>query len=73
MAVNQSRSMSADFLQGSSDSTFISLIPDRGGVLASVPSERMAWPQYGQAQQHAKAPFVCDHSCHAGKPVEYTR
>ncbi|NBZ96560.1 MAG: hypothetical protein EBR40_09080 [Proteobacteria bacterium] len=73
MAVNKSRSMSEEFTQGSTDSTYISLVPDRGGVLSNIPSERMSWPVYGQADMHMKAPFACDPSCHDGKVYENLR
>jgi hypothetical protein len=73
MAVNQSRSMSGEFRQGSADSTYISLIPNQGGDIGHIPSERLAWPQYGQAQQHVTYPFCCDDSAHLGKGIEYLR
>ena len=73
MAVNQSRSMSDEFLQGTTDNTYIDLVPNRGGVLSNIPSERLAWPSYGMADQHMKAPFACDPSCHDGKVYENLR
>lgn len=73
MAVNQSRSMSAEFSQGTIDSSFISIMPDRGGVVGSVPTERLAWPSYGQAEQHNIPKFATDCGCHAGKDVEHYR
>lgn len=73
MAVNQSRSMSAEFGQGTIDSSYISVIPDRGGVLGGVPSERLTWPSYGQAEQHQEPKFATDQGAHAGKGVERIR
>jgi hypothetical protein len=57
MAVNESRSMSGEFHQGSVDRTYIQLMPDRGGVPSVVPVEKLSWPTYGMAEQHADNPF----------------
>jgi hypothetical protein len=73
MAVNQSRSMSADFAQGTVDSSYISIMPDRGGVLGDIPHDRLSWPSYGQAESHREPKFATDCSCHAGKDVEHYR
>jgi hypothetical protein len=73
MAVNQSRSMSLEFQQGTSDSSYMSLTPDRGGVMGNVPTERMSWPSYQQVEQHNEPKFATDTSCHHGKSIEYTR
>ena len=73
MAVNQTRSMSGDFAQGTVDSSYISVMPDRGGVVGSVPTERLSWPTFAQAEQHNDPKFATDCSCHAGKHVEFLR
>ena len=52
MAVNDERSMNADFRQGVVDRSYIQLTPDRGGV-ENPPSDRMSWPTYRAAEQHA--------------------
>lgn len=73
MAVNSSRSMTDDFVQGSIDSTYISIAPDRGGVVVNIPTERLAWPNFAQAEAHRNHLVVTDQSVHAGKAVEFTR
>ena len=57
MAVNESRSMTGEFHQGSVDRTYIQVAPDRGGVIAVPPVEKLTWPTYGQAEKHADHPF----------------
>ena len=57
MAVNDSRSMNEDFEQGSIDSTYIQLAPDRGSEIEVLPLERLSWPTYAQAERHADHPF----------------
>lgn len=56
MAVNESRSMNAEFHQGGVDNTYIQLNPNRGGVISVTPAERATWPTYGQAEQHIDHP-----------------
>lgn len=69
MAVNDSRSMNADFQQGSIDSTYIQLTPGRA-VVEIVPVERMYWPQYGQAEKHQESPFFEAHVRKSTHPHE---
>lgn len=69
MAVNDSRSMNMDFHQGSIDSTYIALAPDRGNP-ENPPLERLAWPRYEQAEQHKESPFFEGHLRRASMPVE---
>jgi len=57
MAVNESRSMNSEFAQGCIDRTYIELAPNRGGVPTVVPVDRLTWPTYRQAEQHADNPF----------------
>lgn len=71
MAVNQSRSMSGDFNQGTIDSSYMSIAPNRGGVLGSIPVERLSWPNFAQVEQHKEPKFATDCGCHAGKYVEH--
>lgn len=56
MAVNDSRSMNADFEQGMIDNTYIQLAPNRQSV-EIMPVERMEWPNYIQAERHDESPF----------------
>lgn len=69
MAVNQSRSMSAEFGMGTVDSTYISLSPDRGGV-SGIPVERLSWPRYRLAGQFQDSPFSEATVARADMPVE---
>lgn len=73
MAVNSSRSMTDDFTQGTIDSTYISIVPDRGGVLTNIPSERLRWPNFVQAEVHDNHPAAIDQSVHMGKHMEHLR
>jgi hypothetical protein len=73
MAVNDSRSMNADFHQGVVDRSYIQLTPDRGGEVENPPIERLAWPHYGSAEKyedhsHLEAAFV-----QATRPVEHLK
>jgi len=69
MAVNDTRSMTADFHQGSVDSTYIQIAPDRANV-ENPPVERLTWPRYRQAEQHKESPFFEAHVRESLKPVE---
>jgi hypothetical protein len=51
MAVNDTRSMTADFHQGGMDETYIQLTPDRGNV-ENPPVDRLTWPRYERVEQH---------------------
>ena len=70
MAVNQSRSMNQDFGPGTIDSSYISITPDRGGVLGSIPAERLMWPTYAQAERHQGDPFGPARAAKNARPVE---
>jgi len=70
MAVNNSRSLNAEFHQGHIDRSYIQLTPDRG-VVEHPPIERLSWPTYGQAERHMESPFIEAHISRAGLPVEY--
>jgi hypothetical protein len=69
MAVNQFESMNVNFAQGTVDSTYIQLTPDRKNV-ENVPVDRLTWPTYGQAERHIDPPFLEAHLQHALRPVE---
>jgi hypothetical protein len=69
MAVNQSRSMNADFTQGSIDNTYIQLAPNRG-VPENLPIERLDWPQYRNAEKWPESPFLESHVRRAPLPRE---
>lgn len=58
MAVNESRNMSREFVQGAIDNTYMTVAPDRGGVVEQTNSDRMSWPTYKHAEQHAVYPKV---------------
>lgn len=60
MAVNDSRSMIADFTQGTIDNTYQMLCPNRGNV-ENPPLERLSWPIYAQAEEHEDPPFTEAH------------
>jgi hypothetical protein len=69
MAVNDERSMVADFHQGVIDNTYIRLYPNRGNV-EIPPYERMTWPTYAQAEKHIDPPFIEAHIDRAQLPRE---
>jgi hypothetical protein len=69
MAVNASRSMNADFVQGSIDNTYIQLTPNRGNPEV-VPTERLDWPQYQNAEKWSESPFLEAHTRKALHPHE---
>jgi hypothetical protein len=69
MAVNQSRSMNLDFQQGSIDCTYIQIAPNRGNV-ENLPTERMDWPQYRNAEKWPESPFFEANVRRASHPRE---
>lgn len=69
MAVNQSRSMTAEFAQGSVDQTYIQLAPNRG-VVENAPVERFDWPQYRNVEKWPESPFLEGHVRRSGLPRE---
>ena len=69
MAVNDSRSMIADFHQGVIDNTYMALVPNRGNV-EIPPRDRMTWPTYLQAEKHVDPPFLEAHLGRALLPRE---
>lgn len=69
MAVNDSRSMNADFHQGGLDRTFIQLAPDRGNV-ENPPIERLQWPTYARAETLVDPAFWEAHANRAHLPRE---
>jgi hypothetical protein len=71
MAKNESRSMGAEFAQGTVDETYIQLTPNRGGVVENPPYDRMTWPTYGQAELHIDPPFTEAHMRRAALPQEH--
>jgi hypothetical protein len=58
MAVNESRSMNKEFAQGAIDNTYMTITPDRGGLVESHPVDRLSWPTYRQAETHIQPPRV---------------
>jgi len=69
MAANDSESMNMAFAQGTIDSTYIQLTPDRKNV-ENPPIERLTWPTYRQAEAHLDPPHLEAHLQHALRPVE---
>lgn len=69
MAKNQSRFMTGEFHQGVIDNTYIRLTPDRAAV-ENVPVERLAWPQYTNAEKWWTDPFDEAHMNRAHLPRE---
>ena len=70
MAVNNSRSMNAEFAQGHVDSSYSMLTPNRGAGRAPA-VERLSWPTYRQVEMHKESPFIEAHISRADLPVEY--
>lgn len=70
MGVVQNRSMLADFSQGIVDSSYIMLMPDRGGIIDAPPIERLTWPQYRQAELHRDDSMIEAMMAHLPRPVE---
>jgi hypothetical protein len=70
MAVNDFDSMNEQFAQGTVDSTYISIAPDRKNV-ENPPLDRLTWLTYGQAEKHVDPPHLEAHIQHALRPVEY--
>jgi hypothetical protein len=69
MAVNQARSMNAEFAQGSVDCTYIQLAPNRSAV-ENPPVDRAEWPTYRNVGQWPSNPFVEAHMWRFGLPRE---
>ncbi len=69
MAVNNSRSMNADFHQGVIDRSYIQLTPDRG-VVENPPVDRLTWPTYRHAEMHIDNSHVEAALVQATRPVE---
>jgi hypothetical protein len=69
MAVNDSRSMNADFAQGTIDNTYIQLTPNRANV-DSPPVERYEWPQFVNCDRWPESPFLEADLKKLGRPVE---
>lgn len=70
MAANHDDSMNMEFVQGTVDSTYIQLTPDRKHV-ENPPYDRLTWPQYAQAERHIDPPHLEGHLARASLPVEY--
>ena len=60
MAANSFESMNMEFAQGTVDSTYIQLTPDRKNV-ENPPIERLAWPTYRNAEAHIDPPHLEAH------------
>jgi len=69
VAKNESESMNGAFAQGTVDSSYIALTPDRKNV-ENPPVERLTWPTYAQAERHIDPPHWEAHLGRAGLPVE---
>ena len=71
MAVNDSRSMNAEFAQGQVDNTYIALTPNRCCV-ENPPIERLQWPQFQNAEKWPESPFLEAHVRRGHLPREFT-
>ena len=69
MAVNDSRSMNAEFSQGTIDQTYIQLTPNRD-VVENPPTERYEWPQFRNVDRWPESPFIESHIKRAPHPRE---
>lgn len=49
MAINQSRNLRQELLEGLTENSYMRLAPNRGGVVENPNAERMSWPTYQQA------------------------
>lgn len=72
MAVNNTRSMNADFHQGIIDRSYIQLTPDRGEV-ENPPVERLLWPTYAHAEMYADDSHIEAEIVRASRPVEHLK
>ena len=71
MAVNDERSMNADFHQGVIDRSYIQLAPDRGGIVEYPPVDRLLWPTYRAAERFIDHSHIEAAIVQATKPVEH--
>ena len=69
MAVNDSRSMTAEFHQGSIDQTYIQLTPNRANP-ENPPVERLSWPTYVNAEVWGESPHIEGHLRRSLLPTE---
>jgi hypothetical protein len=69
MAANETESMNVAFAQGTVDSTYMAIAPDRKNV-ENPPVDRLTWPTYAQAERHIDPPFLEAHLRRVGMPVE---
>jgi len=69
MAVNEVESMNLAFAQGTVDSTYITLAPNRKNV-ENPPIDRLSWPNYAQADKHIDPPHMEAHLRRGGLPTE---
>ena len=52
MAINQSRDLRQELLEGLTENSYMRLAPNRGGVVENPNAERMSWPTYQQAERN---------------------
>lgn len=71
MAVNRSRSMTAELHLGIAENSYMRLDPNRGGVVEHSNTERLAWPTYAQVERHHHEPGAC--GCNHGPAEASTR
>lgn len=70
MAVNDSRSMTAEFHQGSIDQTYIQLTPNRVNP-ENPPVERLDWPTFVNAERWPESPHLEAHLRRSMLPTEH--
>ncbi len=59
MAVNRSRSMTAELHLGISENSYMRVDPNRGGVVEHSNMERLSWPTYAQVERQFHEPGQC--------------
>ena len=69
MAVNDIRSMNHELMMGTTDSSYITLTPDRANV-ENPPFDRLSWPTYAQAERHWDPSHREGHALHSLLPTE---
>jgi hypothetical protein len=69
MAVNNSRSMTQDFNEGTVDASYMHLTPDRVNV-ENPPVDRLSWPRYANVERWRDSPFLEANIQHAQRPIE---
>jgi hypothetical protein len=59
MAVNRSRSMTAELQLGLAENSYMRLDPNRGGVVEHSNVDRLSWPTYAQVERQRYTSKAC--------------